>query len=81
MINEITAGNNPVFDDLRTDPDVKRFVINRLNCAIGSVTKDEALAFGIDPIDQATAIGAGDEVALCIESQNANVRLITFEEE
>ncbi|MCE9565789.1 MAG: hypothetical protein K8U57_27505 [Planctomycetes bacterium] len=45
VIDELMKGNRPQFDDLRADADVKKYVLQRQAQAIGTVTKDQALAF------------------------------------
>ena len=49
--------------------------------ALGRVIDDEALAVRADAVDQPTAVGAGDQVALMVEGHAANMLLIALEEE
>ena len=48
---------------------------------LGCAVQHEALTLGRDAINQPTAIGAGDEITLIVESQSANLRLVALKEE
>ena len=48
--------------------------------ALGCAVENEAFALWGDPVYEAATVGPGDEVALHIERENANVRLVTLEE-
>ncbi|WP_417398210.1 hypothetical protein [Gimesia chilikensis] len=45
VLTELISGHNPVFDELRNDNEIKRFVINRQQQEIETVEPDEAIAF------------------------------------
>ena len=47
---------------------------------LGGAVENEGFAGGRDAIDEAAAVGAGDEVAFGIEGQNANVDFVALEE-
>ena len=48
---------------------------------LGSAVEDERLASWRDAIDQAAAIGAGNQIPLGIEGEDANVHFVAFEEQ
>ncbi len=47
----------------------------------GCAVQDEGFALRGDAIDQATAVGAGDEVAAIVEVEGANLGFVALEEE
>src|ERR1700733_1262656 len=48
---------------------------------LGGAVEDETFPGGRNAVDQAAAVGAGDEVSVGVEGQHADGGLVTFEEQ
>src|SRR4029077_18727779 len=52
----------------------------RRDFLLGRAVKNERLARGSDPVQKATAVRAGNQVAFGIDREHANVRFVALEE-